>query len=112
MSSSRPPPWIIAILLVGFAVPSHTATQLAVNNVIRVKLMPEIVDASAPQNAPPPADVVTTNDGTLIFATVIYRHGARTPIDAYPTDPWSSVEHWPEGWGMLTNVSRFCLTLH
>lgn len=27
--------------------------------------------------------------GTLLFATILYRHGDRTPIDPYPTDPVS-----------------------
>lgn len=43
--------------------------------------------------------------GELIFAHVFFRHGARTPITPYPTDPWRDAKHWPEGWGQLTDVS-------
>lgn len=34
----------------------------------------------------------------------IYRHGDRTPIEPYPTDPYKK-DHWPEGLGQLTKVS-------
>ncbi|EDS44284.1 conserved hypothetical protein [Culex quinquefasciatus] len=42
-------------------------------------------------------------EGKLIFAHVIFRHGNRTPIVSYPTDPWRDRYHWPNGWGQLTN---------
>lgn len=35
----------------------------------------------------------------------IFRHGDRTPVDPYPTDPWNNRKYWPTGWGQLTNVS-------
>ncbi|XP_023293172.2 prostatic acid phosphatase isoform X1 [Lucilia cuprina] len=44
--------------------------------------------------------------GKLVFAHVIYRHGDRTPIDPYPTDPWRDVKQWPTGWGQLTNIGK------
>uniref|UniRef100_A0A0K8V6W7 Lysosomal acid phosphatase n=1 Tax=Bactrocera latifrons TaxID=174628 RepID=A0A0K8V6W7_BACLA len=43
--------------------------------------------------------------GKLIFSHVLFRHGDRTPIEPYPTDPWKNREYWPVGWGELTNVS-------
>uniref|UniRef100_A0A1I8NCK5 acid phosphatase n=1 Tax=Musca domestica TaxID=7370 RepID=A0A1I8NCK5_MUSDO len=49
----------------------------------------------------------TTNlKGKLVFAHVIYRHGDRTPIEPYPTDPWRKPEFWPTGWGQLTNTGK------
>ncbi|XP_037947770.1 prostatic acid phosphatase-like [Teleopsis dalmanni] len=42
--------------------------------------------------------------GKLVFAHVIYRHGDRTPIEPYPTDPWGKSEFWPTGWGQLTKI--------
>ncbi|XP_036323007.1 uncharacterized protein LOC118736947 [Rhagoletis pomonella] len=45
--------------------------------------------------------------GKLILAHVLYRHGDRTPIEPYPTDPWKKREYWPVGWGELTNVSSY-----
>ncbi|TRY64358.1 hypothetical protein TCAL_00857 [Tigriopus californicus] len=36
------------------------------------------------------------------FVTVIYRHGDRTPIDPYPTDPYKDASEWPVGFGQLT----------
>uniref|UniRef100_A0A6M2E009 acid phosphatase n=1 Tax=Xenopsylla cheopis TaxID=163159 RepID=A0A6M2E009_XENCH len=46
------------------------------------------------------------DDGELIFAHVIFRHGDRTPIDPYPTDPWGYRKFWPTGWGQLTNTGK------
>ena len=33
---------------------------------------------------------------------LLFRHGDRTPIAAYPTDPWKDFP-WPGGWGQLTS---------
>ncbi|XP_067619397.1 prostatic acid phosphatase [Eurosta solidaginis] len=44
--------------------------------------------------------------GKLIFAHVLYRHGDRTPIEPYPTDPWKGRKNWPVGWGELTNIGK------
>ncbi|XP_054734328.1 prostatic acid phosphatase [Anastrepha obliqua] len=44
--------------------------------------------------------------GKLVFAHVLYRHGDRTPIEPYPTDPWKKREFWPVGWGELTNLGK------
>jgi hypothetical protein len=35
----------------------------------------------------------------------IFRHGARTPADTFPTDPHINNTMEPYGWGELTNVS-------
>lgn len=43
--------------------------------------------------------------GNLIFASVIYRNGDRTPLTTYPTDPYANPAFWDEDWGQLTNVS-------
>ena len=32
---------------------------------------------------------------------LLFRHGDRTPISAYPNDPWRNYS-WPGGWGQLT----------
>lgn len=45
------------------------------------------------------------DSGNLIFASVIYRHGDRTPLATYPTDPYANPAFWDDGWGQLTNVS-------
>lgn len=36
----------------------------------------------------------------------LYRHGDRTPIKAYPTDPYRNVSSWPVSWGQLTNEGK------
>lgn len=47
-----------------------------------------------------------SEDGKLLFAHVIFRHGDRTPIDPYPNDPWKDPSHWSTGWGQLTNAGK------
>ncbi|EDV44076.2 uncharacterized protein Dana_GF16215, isoform A [Drosophila ananassae] len=51
-------------------------------------------------------DMLATLPGQLKFVHVIYRHGDRTPVDPYPTDPWNNRKYWPTGWGQLTNLGK------
>lgn len=50
----------------------------------------------------------------FIYITVtysqIFRHGDRTPVEPYPTDPYRDPKFWPTGFGQLTNVSTFFLS--
>ncbi|KAJ6635615.1 Testicular acid phosphatase like [Pseudolycoriella hygida] len=42
----------------------------------------------------------------LIFASVIFRHGERNILDAYPNDPYNDESYWPEGFGQLTHEGK------
>ncbi|CAG4962078.1 unnamed protein product [Parnassius apollo] len=43
---------------------------------------------------------------SIKYAAVIYRHGDRTPVDLYPTDPWRNESLWPVRFGQLTNIGK------
>lgn len=45
-------------------------------------------------------------EGKLLFAQVLYRHGDRTPLEPYPNDPWKDPSHWTTEWGQLTNAGK------
>ncbi|KAK9746279.1 Histidine phosphatase superfamily (branch 2) [Popillia japonica] len=42
----------------------------------------------------------------LLLVHVISRHGARTPVDTYPNDPYINTTFYPAGWGYLTNEGK------
>ncbi|XP_069703816.1 prostatic acid phosphatase-like [Periplaneta americana] len=44
--------------------------------------------------------------GSLLLVNIIFRHGDRSPVSSYPTDPYNNVSYWPAGWGQLTNAGK------
>ncbi|KAJ1528663.1 hypothetical protein ONE63_007057 [Megalurothrips usitatus] len=40
----------------------------------------------------------------LVMVNVLFRHGDRTPVKAYPLDPYRNVSYWSTGWGQLTTI--------
>lgn len=43
---------------------------------------------------------------TLRLVHLVYRHGDRTPVKPYPTDPYRTLDNWPVSWGQLTNDGK------
>ncbi|XP_039291952.1 prostatic acid phosphatase-like [Nilaparvata lugens] len=44
--------------------------------------------------------------GQVIASNVVFRHGQRTIIEPYPTDPYRSPSYWPEGFGQLVDEGK------
>lgn len=44
-----------------------------------------------------------STDNTLRLVNVLYRHGDRSPVVIYPTDP-NQADKWPQGLGWLTKI--------
>lgn len=49
---------------------------------------------------------VAIADEKVKYVAVIFRHGDRTPVNPYPTDPWRNESFWPVKFGELTNVGK------
>ncbi|CAH0722839.1 unnamed protein product, partial [Brenthis ino] len=45
---------------------------------------------------------------TLRLVIIFFRHGARTPVSSYKSDPFKNYQ-WPDGLGSLTNVGKLQL---
>lgn len=43
---------------------------------------------------------------SLLLVNILFRHGDRSPVASYPTDPYNNVSYWPAGWGQLTNIGK------
>ncbi|CAG9781784.1 unnamed protein product [Diatraea saccharalis] len=55
----------------------------------------------------PPGDgLVSDGDSGEEDCDDINRHGDRTPVDTYPTDPWRNESLWPVKFGELTNIGK------
>ncbi|XP_076816585.1 prostatic acid phosphatase-like [Clavelina lepadiformis] len=44
------------------------------------------------------------NEPELVFANLIWRHGSRSALYSYPSDPYNNKPIWPQGPGQLTQV--------
>lgn len=48
--------------------------------------------------------IILTHDSYLIYVFLqLFRHGDRTPLKTYSSDPYKNYS-WPGGWGALTTV--------
>lgn len=49
---------------------------------------------------------ITYGDESVKYVAILFRHGDRTPVDPYPTDPWRNESFWPVQFGELTNNGK------
>ncbi len=49
------------------------------------------------------------NEKMVKFVTVLYRHGDRTPIKPYPTDPYRNESYWYVIGRVVTTVTEIAL---
>lgn len=68
-----------------------------------------LLKISVSQNITPATITVHNESDELIFAHVIFRHGARNIEKTYPNDPYKDEKFWPEGLGQLTNVNNLTI---
>lgn len=47
------------------------------------------------------ATVTAQEDMTLKYASLVFRHGDRSPVGTYPNDPYKEAD-WPQGYGQLS----------
>ncbi|XP_017842057.2 prostatic acid phosphatase [Drosophila busckii] len=47
-----------------------------------------------------------TTNSTLELVHIVFRHGIRTPVDTFPTDPYIKDTFEPTGWGHVTNRGK------
>ncbi|ALC44753.1 CG9451, partial [Drosophila busckii] len=47
-----------------------------------------------------------TTNSTLELVHIVFRHGIRTPVDTFPTDPYIKDTFEPTGWGHVTNAAK------
>jgi len=59
-----------------------------------------------PPHAPQAAIRLSDDLQGLRLVHLVYRHGDRTPISPYPTDPYKDLKYWPIGYGQLTNEGK------
>ena len=53
-----------------------------------------------------PCNSVTKDLEGLKLVHLLYRHGDRTPIKPYTTDPYHDESSWPIGFGQLTSRGK------
>ncbi|KAL5278624.1 hypothetical protein ACFFRR_003323 [Megaselia abdita] len=53
-----------------------------------------------------PARFDSSKKDTLQLLHIVFRHGARTPADTYPLDPYVNETFYPNGWGQVTNSGK------
>jgi len=53
-----------------------------------------------------PCNTLDQDLSGLQLVHLLYRHGDRTPIKPYPTDPYKDSSHWPVGFGQLTSRGK------
>ncbi|XP_065205541.1 uncharacterized protein LOC135835282 [Planococcus citri] len=55
-------------------------------------------------------DILEKSHGKIIFSSVIFRHGDRSPTKLYPNDPYSNEKYWqmcwPQGDAQLSKIGK------
>ncbi|KAK7867403.1 hypothetical protein R5R35_003832 [Gryllus longicercus] len=67
---------------------------------------PPAATAGPPAAASAAQTAVNAPETDVALVHAIFRHGARTPVDTYPNDPYINITFAPVGWGQLTNKGK------
>ncbi|XP_059491022.1 uncharacterized protein LOC132205771 [Neocloeon triangulifer] len=94
----------LLVVILALTLYSTTSAGGSDEELVRVILQEDIDPADVQEQIK--AANRTSGNSTLIFASVIFRHGDRNPTNPYKTDPYADGSDYVGGWGALTTKGK------